>query len=225
MQYISRIFAKEAPFTHLQLHMEKVVAALAKLLEMFNELNETNTENLEQLAQEVSELEHDADLVKNDIRRSFTNRFLLSFDRSNFLEILSLQDNLADTAEDIAGILIIKEFTPVPEVMKELRQYIEKNLETVWDLKDIVFALDQLQEASFGGRFAEEIKQKVDQTAYKEHESDVMRRKIMKKIFSLADRLSTADFYLWMHLIDHICQLSHFAEKEALRIAMMLDMK
>lgn len=224
MHYITRLFSK-APFEYLMLHMERVMAALAKLHELFEGYVESDLDKIALLAREVSESEHEADLVKNDIRKSMPRNFIFPVDRSHFLEILAIQDNIADVAEEIAGLLSIKKIDMISEIAPDLMAYVNKNMEAAWDVKEIVFKFDQLLESSFGGPVADETKLKIDQTAYKEHESDLMRRNILHSLFKEAHHLSTPDFYLLTKLIENIGRIAHYSEKVALRIGMMLDLK
>lgn len=225
MNYFSKLLFTRTPFDQLQQHMEKVVACLAKLSEIFHHLYDNQYDQLEPLVEKVSHFEHEADLIKNDIRKSLTKSFLFSIDRNVFLDLLTLQDNLADTAEEIAGLLIIKSLTVPPEIADELKAYIDKNMECAWDIKEIVLSFDQLIEASFGGPVATHVKQQVDQIAYKEHQASCLRRKVTKQLFGIADQLAMSDFILWTRLVEEIGYIAHSAEKVALRIEMILDGK
>src|SRR5580704_14962761 len=143
MIYFTRLFSKP-PFDYLQLHMDKVTACLAQLGELFQALEQLTPDELEKISEKVSEYEHEADLIKNDIRVSLPKNFLLPIDRTSFLEILHLQDDLADTAEDIASLLTLKPLLIFDAIREDFKRYIEKSFETVWDLKEIVFNFDQL---------------------------------------------------------------------------------
>ncbi len=57
-----------SPFTPLQTHMGKVRECVLKIPALFQALNEEQYDLLPSLAEEISRLEHEADLVKNDIR-------------------------------------------------------------------------------------------------------------------------------------------------------------
>ncbi len=229
MNYFAKLLLVKTPFDLLQLHMEKVVACLAKLSEIFTEFleggDDAHLEKINQLAIEVSEYEHEADLVKNDIRKSLTKSFLFPIDRNNFLEILTLQDNIADIAEEIANFLMIKPLTIPTEVKELLRAYIDKNMDAASVIKGIVLSFDQLLEASFGGPIAVKVKEKVDLLAFKEHESNLLRRKTIKTLFRMGDQFDPPSFMLLTRLIEDIGHIAHYAEKVALRIEMVLDVK
>jgi len=224
MNILSALFSR-TPLSHLQLHMEKTCACLAKLKELCEIATTGEMSKIESIAKKISELEHDADLVKNNIRSSLPKSFMFSIDRINFLEILVLQDNLADAAEDIADILILKPLKPLPDLEDKLREFIDANLDATWILKEMVFNLDTLIEASFGGPIAIKMHEQIQDITLKEHQTDLIKKEIKKSLFSLSDSLSYSDFILWLNFIEEIGRISHFAEKEALRIGMLLNSK
>lgn len=224
MNIFSSLFPR-TPLSHLQLHMEKTCACLAKLKELCQIRSEADMSTIEAIGKQISELEHEADLVKNDIRSSLPKRFLFSVDKINFLEILTLQDNLADAAEDIADILIIKKLAPLPALEEKLSEYIDANLDATWTLKEIIFDLDTLVEASFGGPIAMKTHERIEAISLIEHQANLIKKDVKKTLFQLSNELSFSDFILWLNFIEEIGLVSHFAEKEALRIGMLLNSK
>ena len=224
MYIFPKLFSR-TPLSHLQLHMEKTCECLVKLKELCELLGATDSNSIELLAKKISSLEHEADLIKNDIRSSLPKSFLFAIDRINFLEILSLQDSLADTAEDIADILILKSLPSISSMEDQLHEYIDCNLDATWLLKEIIFNLDTLLEASFGGPVAMKIQEQIHEISLKEHEADLIKKNIKKHLFSLNDELDFKDFILWLNFIEEIGQIAHCAEKQALRIGMLLNSK
>ena len=107
MLTIARLFGK-SPFAPLQTHMNKVGSCVDKLVRIFDILLKGDSEKIERLVEELSQLEHEADLTKNDIRNHLPKSLFLPIDRSHFLEILSIQDSIADKAEEIGILLTLK---------------------------------------------------------------------------------------------------------------------
>src|SRR3989338_1751981 len=103
MLTIARLFGK-SPFAPFQSHMKKVSLCIKKLTDIFEAIGKGEREHLTSLVQELSTLEHEADLTKNDIRNHLPKSLFLPVDRGALLEILALQDQLADQAEAIAHI-------------------------------------------------------------------------------------------------------------------------
>lgn len=223
MLTIAKLFGK-SPFNHLQNHMHKVTSCIKKLDELFKLLVEENFQEIEEQVAVLSKLEHDADLCKNDIRNNLPKSLYLPIDRSQFLDILSLQDSLADKAEEIGNLMLLK---PVKAFPKELESsfttFVNKNMEAFWEARNIIKELNELIESSFGGQEAEKVKEMVDKTSYITYESDCLQRQALKTFFATANNLPYPSFYLWVRLIEEIGAISHIAEKLAHRIRQIIE--
>ncbi|MCB1117476.1 MAG: TIGR00153 family protein [Chlamydiia bacterium] len=219
MRALSKLLGN-SPFAPLKTHMEKVHLCINKLTHIFEDLDKLSLAQIEELSKELSELEHEADITKNDIRNHLRGIFL-PIERSQFLEMLSLQDGIADKAEDIANLLTLH---PIQDAT-QLRQLYLKNLEAYEDAAEIIGEIDELVESSFGGMEAEKVKRMVEKTAYKEYEADKAKHALTKELFAKAETLSTPVFYLWIRLIEEVSALSHLSERLANRIRMVLEVK
>lgn len=215
MRTIARLFGK-SPFAPLQTHMSKVTSCMQKLTEIIASPSQ-------KLVDELCKLEHEADITKNDIRNHLPKSIFMPIDRSRFLEILSLQDKIADQAEEIGITFTLK---PLKETfLPVLAEFYQKNLETFISAEQIIREIDQLIESSFGGIEAEKVKTMVVQTARKEEEAQILERALRQKICSTGDDWSPPEFYIWMKLIDQIGNISALSEKLANRVRMVLELK
>ena len=100
MSIFENLFSR-SPFAPLQTHMEKVAICVDKLKELFDAFFQQESETIGKLADEISDLEHSADLTKNDIKSNLPRGLFMAINKTDLLQILSLQDSIADTAEDI----------------------------------------------------------------------------------------------------------------------------
>lgn len=214
-----------SPFTPLQTHMEKVRECVLKIPALFQALKEERYEELTQLTEEISTLEHEADLIKNDIRNHLPKSLFLPIDRRQILEILSLQDNIADSVEDLSLLFGLKKIKIPPQFQNELDTFIKINLETFDETCLIVKELHELLESSFGGIEAEKVSTMVQHVAYKEHEADVAQNQLLKVLFSLESEMTYATFYIWIHAMKSVADVSNLSEKLANRIRMTLELK
>lgn len=224
MLNIARLFGK-SPFAPLQSHMKKVANCIEKLSAIFSILSKRDMDKVAKMSAELSALEHEADLTKNDIRNHLPKSIFLQIDRSHFLEILSIQDSIADKAEDIGILLTLRPLDSFSNFEEEILSLFAKNAEVFFQAKRIIEEIDELLESSFGGIEAEKVKAMVEQTAYQEYEADKLKKKLLKTLFSNGDTLSTPSFYLWLRLIEEVGALSHLSERLANRIRMILELK
>lgn len=224
MRTIAKFFGK-SPFSALQTHMDKVASCIDALQLLFSALDRADSQEITKAAKQISQLEYEADLTKNDIRNHLPTSLFLPIDRAGFLEILSLQDRLADQAEDI-GILLTLSDKPLGQYekfQKDFQNFRQKNLDSFSLVYQVVKQLQEVLEASFGGVEAQKLKKMIENIAYQEHEVDIMQHALLKKLFASADELSNTSFYLWRNLFKEVASLSNLSEKLGNRIRMILE--
>ncbi len=224
MQTLARLFGR-SPFNPLQAHMARVKDCIHEVLPLFDALKEKNYTRIAEISQKISTLEHDADLVKNDIRNNLPTGIFLPIARGALLEILTSQDSIADRAEDLGILLTLREIEIIPLFAKEFDLFLHKNLEAFEVASRIIDEMGRLLESSFGGYEAEKVQLLVEQVALLEHESDVLQKGLLKKIFSQCDEWPPQTFFLWMKVIQELAALSDESEKLANRVRMILEVK
>lgn len=224
MLTIARLFGK-SPFSPLQTHMDKVASCVAELPRLIEAILSKNATAIALISQTLSELEHQADLTKNDIRNHLPKSLFLPIDRGALLEILALQDALSDQAERIGLIATFKTFD-LPESMKNpFKQFFEQTMELFWLARQVLSELDELLETAFGGIEAEKVKTMVEQIAFREYENTKLRTMLLKQLYQEGDLLSVSSFHLCYCLLEEIGLLSSLSEKLGNRIRMLLELK
>ena len=151
MRTVAKLFGR-SPLIPLQVHMEKVeecVNAVEEILKGF--VSDMPHEEICERARALSKLEHNADLVKNDIRNSLPRGLFMQVDRGNLMSMLSDQDSIADKAEDIGVILSFKALPLLDPLMVHFNPFLEKNVEAFRVVRTIIAELDELAEMGFGG--------------------------------------------------------------------------
>ncbi|MGH2638426.1 MAG: TIGR00153 family protein [Rhabdochlamydiaceae bacterium] len=222
MRTIARLFGK-SPFAPLQTHMNRVTNCMEKLTEIISLVTTSSKISPQKLIEELCRLEHEADITKNDIRNNLPKSIFLPIDRSQFLEILSLQDSIADQAEEIGITLTLRPLSSA--FLPTLAEFYQKNVDTFISAQNIIREIDQLIESSFGGIEAEKVKTMVEYTAHKEQNAKNLARALKQQIFSSEQEWSPPEFYVWVQLIDQIGNISLLSEKLANRIRMVLELK
>lgn len=217
-----------SPFIPLKHHMAKVSECVKKVEQIFIALENKDYATIERLSSEVEEAEHAADLAKNEIRNNLSKRVYLPVDKGGLLEILALQDTIADRCEDI-GILLNMKKLELPEFFKQdFWPFFRKNVEAFQVAQAIIDEFDRLIETSFGGFEAEKVKQMTDEVAFKEHEVDLLQRQLLKQLFSVEEldpKMPYTTFFLWSNILKLIESISNTSEKLGHRIRAMLDIE
>ena len=224
MRTLAKLFAK-SPFAPLQKHMQDVNECVKKVKEIFEALEENDSKSVSRISGEISKLEAIADTTKNELRNHLPGGLFMPVSKAALLEILSLQDDIADDCEDIGILLTLKNLTLKDIFKDDFKNFLNKNFETYELVKEIIDEFDNLLETSFTGREAEKVRSMVSNVALKEHETDLTQRKLLKNIFSNEDQFTHAEFQLWLLILREIRTLSNTSEKLAHRIRNLLDLE
>lgn len=224
MRSIFNLFGR-SPFAPLQSHMEQVSACVYMLNDLFACIQKRDYQTLETIADKICELEHQADIAKNDIRNHLPRSLFLPIDRGNLLHILSLQDRIADKAEDIAVLTTFKELEPPSSLEETFKEFLHKNLEAFEGARHIIQEMHELLESSFGGIEAEKVRGMVDDVSFKEHEADLIQQKLLKGLFQLDTQMNFGTFYLWQKIFETVGDIANLSENLAHGVRTTLDLK
>jgi len=224
MRTIAKLFG-QSPIVPLQAHMQKVTECVEKVKQMFEALRKGDQSAIEKLAEETSALELEADQIKHDIQTHLPKRMFMAIERSRILDILAVQDNLADKAENIGVLMTLKAMKLPDWLADDFNAFLNKNIEAFEGARAIINQLDELLETGFGGDEAERVLRMVEQVAHMEHEVDVIQRQMLKSLFANEEGLSTGDFFLWTKLFKQVGDLSNLSERLANRVRRTLELK
>ena len=224
MRTIRKLFGR-SPFVPLQMHMAKVAECVDEIPKIFEAYQRQDSEIVESLSNKISRLEHEADVMKSDIRNSLPRGLFMPIDRVNLLQILNLQDSLANSAQNIAVLLTLKQARTFGQFEADFNNLVVKCLDAFMFARKIIDGLDELLETGFGGVEAQKVKELVDMVAFKEHEADVIQGKLLRSLLANEDSISYGDFFLWTRIIRQVAGLADRAEGLANAIRMTLDSK
>lgn len=205
--------------------MEKVSSCVHLLTDLFRALKDGKTEELEKIAAQIGQEEHAADIIKNDIRNHLPKSLFLAMDRGSLLDLLSIQDDIADKAEDIAVLTTLVPLSLPLHFHEDFEIFLKKNIETFDGANNIIHELHELLESSFGGIEAKKVRLMADAIGAKEHEVDVIQTKILKKFFSSSEEFTLSTFHIWQKIFELVGDLSNLSERLANKLITTLEIK
>lgn len=222
MSMIRDLF-KDSPFEPLRYHMKSVMECVVFVRPMFEAVRDVQFDVLQDLAKKVFKAEHRADIIKDDIRGTIPKRFFLPVYRGDLLGYVKLQDDMADSVEDLAVLLTIKQL-PLPKVLVELTfEYVAKVEQVCQESYELSEYLPTLVEGDMIGTEAENALRMVADIEKREWEADRLQYTLSQDLFALEDDLRATDIFLWFRIFGELGQLANFAEKTADRVRRMLS--
>lgn len=211
------------PFGSLKRHMEKTLLCVEKTKEIFDAVFAGDNEKVKHLAKEISQIEHECDLIKRELRTEVARSIFLPIDRRDLLQVLSNMDAIADSAEDV-GVLLTMRWMTLPEALRpNFDLFLTRTIAVVTESATVIFALDRLLEAGFSGPDAEEVMSRIDHIDRLEHEADKAQDQLGKKFFEHEEEFSAAALIMWIKIIERVGHLSDCSERMMNHIRLMLS--
>ena len=211
-----------SPFKPLQEHMRVVVCCAAEVPSLFEALFAEDEEKIEGTRNKIFALENEADDIKNELRSHLPKTLFMPVDRRDILEILDLQDSIADTAQDIAGMLMVRR----PKVADSLREPLmiltQRCLDACDQMAKVMGELDELLETGFRGRESEIVVAMIDELNKIETDTDQKAIHLLHELFAREDTLDPVSLMIWLRLIHWVGDLANYAEKVGNRLRLLI---
>ncbi|MCP4727492.1 MAG: TIGR00153 family protein [bacterium] len=221
MVTLGKLFGR-SPFGPLMEHMKIVKTCVEKIIPFFEAAEKKDKEGLEKIAKEVFDLEGQADDIKNSLRDHLPKSLFMPVDRANLLEILDLQDSIADVTQDITIAFSLKDLYIPETIVDDLRAFVDSSVKVCFLTTEIVEKLDELLDVSFTGPEADKVLGFVSEVNNLERENDEAGINLSRKLFRMEEELSCLEIFLWLKVIDLIGDLADYAQKMANRIRLMV---
>lgn len=208
----SRIFS-QSPIRPLQQHMAKVLECSNQLPLFLEAASEANWDKATNIYQEISRIENQADDDKRSIRLHLPKSLFMPISRYDLLELLAKQDDVANCAKDIAGIILGRKMEIPTSIKDTLTTYIESSLNAVSEAHTIVNELDELIETGFGGREIDWVEKLITRLDEVESQSDLIQIDIRSRLHDIEKDLSPVDVMFMYKIFELIGNLADCAKK------------
>lgn len=217
----SKLFGR-SPFGPMQDHMSKSYACAEQLIPFFSAVLAEDWEQAEKLQQGIAVLENEADEMKGQIRANLPESLFMPVPRSDLLELLTVQDKIANKTKDIAGIMLGRKMTVPAAMAEDMVAYVKKAVSAADQARLAMSEIDELLETGFGRHESEVVKKKIALIDQYEHEADKLQVAIRAKLFALESELPPVDVMFMYQIIDWIGDVSDRAERVGSRLQILL---
>ncbi len=219
--YITGLFAK-SPIHPLQEHMYCVYQCIKNLCPLFEGLIKEDREQVLAAHKEIVKGEHAADAMKKDLRHHLPKGLFMPVDRRDVLDVLLMQDAIANQAKDIAGLIVGRNMV-LPDEMKEVFvPYATRCVDSVKQALNVTNTLDELVETGFRGREVDHVESMIKELDSIESDTDKLQSQLRTILFSLEDELRATDVMFTYRLIEWTGRIADDAQKVGSRLQLML---
>lgn len=209
---LGELFGK-SPIQPIQAHMKSVLRCAEMLPEFIKASFASDWILAAEIYNKICHFENVADTQKKDIRLHLPRSFFMPIPRNDLLVMIDLQDVIANTVQDIAGLMLGRELTFPNEVAEIVGAYVNSSVAVIVETVSIIDELDELLESGFGNKEIQLIERLV--TAVDEHEAEADDQQILlrRQLKQCEDRLSAVDVMFMYRVIELIGDVSDSAKR------------
>ena len=218
---ISALFGP-SPIRPIQKHMAKAQNCITLLGDFLEATYSKDWQKAEEIQETICKTENEADTLKREIRTHLPRSLWLPVARNDLLEMLQIQDRLANRARDIAGLMLGRKIEIPIELVEGVRDYYHKNLNTSAQALKAINELDELLETGFRGKEATLVEELVVELDELEHQSDVSQIKLRAMLFQMEDSLPPVHVIFLYKIIDRLGELADISQKIGSRLLLLI---
>ncbi|MBQ0756566.1 MAG: TIGR00153 family protein [Amphritea sp.] len=218
---ILQMFAR-SPFQPMQEHIAKAHACAIQLIPFFDAVMADDWEEAAKIQHSIAVLEGEADTMKKEIRMNLPNSIFLPVPRTDLLELLRMQDKIANRAKDIAGLMLGRKMSIPAQIQPIISEYIRASLKTSGQALTALNELDELITAGFRGHEVEVVEQMIHDLDDMEHDADEMEREVRSALFVVEQDLNPIDAMFLYQVIRWIGDLADKAQQVGSRLQLLL---
>ena len=217
----SKMFGK-SPITPIQQHMDIVHACATELQGFIKSVLQNDWEQAKNQQKTISKLEHDADKLKKKIRINLPKSLFLPVPRTDLLDLVLVQDKIANSAKDIAGLMLGRKMQ-IPGSMTDLMiEYVSGAIATSKQALKAINEMDELLEVGFRGREVGIVEQLIEELDQLENNNDKVQVKVRRKLFGMEKNLPPVDVIFLYQIIEWIGDLADRAQKVGARLQLLI---
>ncbi|MGR4069833.1 TIGR00153 family protein [Billgrantia sp. C5P2] len=210
-----------SPFQPLLAHIAKSNECADQLLPFFEATLAGDWDEAVRIREIVTQLEHDADSLKTELRLNLPNTLFLPVSRTDLLDLISVQDKIANKVRDITGIMLGRRMQVPAELAQPMRDYMQTSVACVAQARQALEELQDLLESGFGRHVSDVMQNLIRELHILEQQADHQQIDIRRRLFDLEDQLKPVDVVFLYKIIDWVGELSDRAERVGSRLQIL----
>lgn len=218
---IFNLFGK-SPISPLQAHMTLVVACAERLKDFLNAAIANDWDLGSEIFDKISAKEDKADEMKRQLRLQLPKSLFMPLDRGDLLDLLSLQDRIANRSKDIAGLMLGRKMSIPEPLHQQMIDFVSSSIEANRQALKAINELDELLEVGFSGKEVDFVEKMIGELDQLEDKTDLLEQEIRLKLFGLEQDLPPIDMIFLYQVIDMIGELADLAEGVGGRLQLLL---
>jgi len=218
---LGNLFGK-SPIRPIQEHMQMADQAAQLLPSLFHATAAEDWDKANEVHKEILAAEKAADKMKRSVRSQLPKSLFLPVPRSDLLTLVGIQDNVANTAKDIA-VLVIGRKMRFPEKLQEaVLAFTDACVATSHQALLAIQELDELLEVGFSGREVKRVEKMLKDLDKLERTTDKLANTLRAKLFKIELELPPVDVMFYYRILSLLGTVADDAESVGDRLQILM---
>ena len=219
---IDGLFGK-SPISPLQQHMTSVHSCISELRGFMVAIHAQDWDEAESIRSLIGDKEGEADKLKKKLRMGLPSTFMMPFSRRDLLDLLLIQDSIANLTKDVSGLMINRKMMMPEEIAADMIELTDVCIQTSAAALKAVNELDEVLETAFGNRERRLVSSIISDINDLESRSDKIQHVIRTKLFPLEADLPPVDVIFYYRAVEWLGELADAAQKVGSRLEVLLS--
>ena len=202
-----------SPIGPIQKHMQVAFEAAEHLPELLQASADEDWNRAKEIHKAITDAEKSADKMKRDVRRHLPKSLFLPVPRSDLLVLVSIQDQVANTAQDFASILMGRDMRFPEKLFPSVLELTQTSVACCGQALAAIQELDELLEVGFSGREVKRVEAMLKELDKLERRTDKQQFNLRRKLFRLEGELPPVDVMFYYRAMALLGSLADCAEK------------
>ncbi|MFV0477987.1 MAG: TIGR00153 family protein [Parahaliea sp.] len=201
-----------SPIGPIQEHMQAANEAAEQLPAFFVASAQNDWSAAAEHFKQIRGAEREADKLKRSVRRHLPQSLFMPVPRGDLLELITTQDEVANIAKDIAGVMLGRQMQFPEPLQTAVMELVETCAETIEQATAAIRELEELLEVGFTGREVKRVEGMIKIVAKLEGRTDKQAEMLRGKLFRMESELPPVEVMFYYKIIELLTALADTGE-------------
>lgn len=212
-----------SPVMPLEKHAGIVHKCARQLVAFFTAVAEEDWDKAATVRAEIERLEHEADDVKKEIRLHLPKSLFMPVPREDLLELLLVQDKIANRAKDVSGIVLGRKLEIPVAIVDEFLEFVGRCVDATKQARKSVRELDELFTTGFRGAEVALVADMIEELDRIETDTDDREVRLRASLFAVESDIYPVNVIFLYQVIGRIGEIADMAERVGRRLELLLS--
>ena len=211
-----------SPIKPIEQHMHKTYLCAKQLLPFFVAVLAHDWQEAEKIRDGILILEREADVIKRDLRLNLPSGLFLPVSRTDLLELLRVQDGIANKAQDVADLIVNRQMIIPVELNEILLPFVTRCLDAAKQACKAINELDELLETGFRGNEVTIVNDMIVTLDQIEQDCEIKLTEIRRQIFLIEHKIPPVEVIFLYKVMQWIGDLAEHAQTVGSRLQILI---